>query len=119
MVYYIPAVVKMAGFLRKKENIELTAFFVFGVDKSLRAEVLYFFYGKKHFACGVAAPEIYLRHLSQRDPISLDDIYAFVLERYMDYYLFQMSNHGEFYYDDYSDLLNIRQFRHSTLLEIV
>lgn len=119
MDLYIAVIRYMVGFFRRESNIELATFYVFGVDSGARAEWLHFFYGRKHLASGLIFPSIYLLHVLGKETISLWDIYFFSKERYLDYYLFSISNHGEFYYDDFSELLSIRRFRHSLLLEIV
>lgn len=106
-------------FFKKEDYVKTLVFHIFDVEVNMQSELLYFFYGKKNLASGVAFPEIYERHLSGVDVITFADLYGFAKERYMDYYLFQLSNHGEFYYDDFSELLEIRRFRHSTLLEII
>jgi hypothetical protein len=119
MDLFIFGVYKMSIYLRKRENIEMVTFLILGIEKSLKAELLYFFYGKKNFALGVVFPVIYAEHLFGVNIINFSDVYRFTLERYMAYYLFQISTHGDFFYDDYPELLQIRRFRHSTLLEIV
>lgn len=119
MDLYITVIKYMVDFFRRESNIELATFYIFGVDRSAKAEWLHFFYGRKHLASGLIFPKIYKLHLLSIEPISLWDIYFFSKERYLDYYLFSISNHGEFYYDDFSELLSIRRFRHSLSLEIV
>lgn len=46
-------------------------------------------------------------------------LYYYVKEKYVDHVFFNISTYGEFFYDSYSELLAVRRFRHSTLLEII
>lgn len=46
-------------------------------------------------------------------------LYFYVKEKYLDHAFFNISTYGEFFYDSYSELLAVRRFRHSTLLEII
>jgi len=46
-------------------------------------------------------------------------IYNLIKRKNLDYVLFNFTNNGEFFYDDYSQLLTTHSFRHSTFLEFV
>jgi hypothetical protein len=50
---------------------------------------------------------------------TFDYVLKMVKERNLAYVLFSFSNLGEFYYDDFSDFLNVQRFKHSTLLEFI
>lgn len=110
------------------------------MDKSFDTEVLAFFCGPKAFVMGMYFPRLYLStKLNFRSylegevskgrqhhwktyrvtKITLKRIYFYVRERYLDYRLFNISTYGECFYDSFSELLAVRRFRHSTLLEII
>jgi hypothetical protein len=111
-----------------------------GLDKSFETEFLAFVCGTKGFTRGLFFPKFYLK--SRADyvayvqgekakgrvkrlrrfrigKLNFRRIFFYVREKYVDYRLFNMSTYGEFFYDSFSELLAVRRFRHSTLLEII
>jgi heme/copper-type cytochrome/quinol oxidase subunit 2 len=44
---------------------------------------------------------------------------ALLLEKHQDFYFFQITTRGEYFYDDYSEFIKVQHYRHSTLLEFI
>lgn len=110
------------------------------IDKSFQTEILAFFFGPRAFVTGLGFPKFYLpsrlHYLAYLEgerakgrnkrtrrfrirKVTLNSIYFYVKERYVDFRLFNVSTYGECFYDGFSELLAVRRFRHSTLLEII
>lgn len=126
---------------RYGESSRLLIYYYLGLDKSFEIELLAFVCGPKGFIEGIFFPKFflsdrsdYVAYVEQERELGRDDkpirrfrignlnfrrIYFYVKERYLDFRLFNISTYGEFYYDSFSELLAVRRFRHSTLLEII
>jgi hypothetical protein len=93
------------------ENI---LFYYFGLNSDFYTKVLVFFFGQKALENDLVA--------SQNFAITywnFTKLYNLIKYKNMDYVLFNFTNNGEFFYDDYSQLLVTHNFRHSTFLEFV
>ena len=93
---------------------ENVLFFHFGLDSSFYIKLLVFFFGQKALE----------NNLVTSQSITIDNwnffkIYNLIKRKNLDYVLFNFTNNGEFFYDDYSQLLTTHSFRHSTFLEFV
>lgn len=126
---------------RNGTSTKTLIYYYLSMDKSFDTEALAFFCGAKAFVTGLCFPQIYIPTKSLfksymageiakgRDfsagrfyspfKITLKTTYFYVKERYLDFRLFNVSTYGECFYDSFSELLAVRRFRHSTLLEIV
>lgn len=94
-------------------------YYIFNIDVDFEKELLFFIYGSERFAKGLAFPKLYGPRIKARRPLNRKRIYYYVKEKYLDFKLFSVSTYGEFFYDSKSELLAVRRFRHSTLLEII
>lgn len=124
----------------KEDYIEKLAQYYMNINVTFEKELLYFFLGLERSATGLSFPFIYLpnnrhipkpllkkRRLRRKSYAGLVKPYIFnrkrmyyqVQEKYLDFRLFNFSTFGEFFYDSRSELLGVRRFRHSTLLEII
>ena len=87
-------------------------FFYFRLDLSLFNKIISFIFGHKALENDLYFPQTLKK-------FSFKQVYSLIALKNLDYVLFNLSNNGEFFYDDYSEFLNVQNFKHSTLLEFV
>lgn len=103
---------KLAEFYSRESTVELLMHSALKLDFSFFVTIIYHFSGTKYFTKGVDYPFMYTS-------FKPTDVFSLLREKYLDFYLFNISTNGEFFYDDYTPCLKIRKFRHSFLFEII